>query len=189
MKMRFPKIRLTMALITLIGGPLLIGAPSTARATLGGPASSVADDAAQMKATEGVNRGRLTRDDEVVLEPPGAGGEVSLGLQVRADPAAALAVEHRHVDDPQAACGGTTAMSPGLDGCSDAHAATFARGPPDSVTELRNFCYQDVKVRPQAARDFRRGCSVGDRGAGLPRGGRGAGSATGSPSSLVVRYR
>jgi Protein of unknown function (DUF2844) len=58
MKMRFPKIRLTTALITLIGGPLLIGAPSTARATLGGPASSVADDAAQMKATEGVNLAR-----------------------------------------------------------------------------------------------------------------------------------
>jgi Protein of unknown function (DUF2844) len=37
------------------GGLLLIGAPSAARATLGEPAASVADDAAQMNATAGAN--------------------------------------------------------------------------------------------------------------------------------------
>jgi Protein of unknown function (DUF2844) len=55
-KNQLAKIRLPVALFGI--GLVLIGAPSTARATLGGPASSVADDAAQMKATEGINIAR-----------------------------------------------------------------------------------------------------------------------------------
>jgi hypothetical protein len=40
------------------------------------------------------------RNHEVVLEPPGPAGELRLGLEIRADTAAALAVEDRNVDDP-----------------------------------------------------------------------------------------
>jgi hypothetical protein len=49
------KILPFLNVVLVVGGLLLIGAPSAARATLGGPASSVADDAAQMNATDGAN--------------------------------------------------------------------------------------------------------------------------------------
>jgi len=52
------KIRPFMNVAMIAGGLVSIGAPSIARATLGEPAASVAADAAQMNATEGVNTAR-----------------------------------------------------------------------------------------------------------------------------------
>ncbi len=44
--------------------------------------------------------GGTARHDEMVLERPGPGGELGLGLEVGADTAAALTVEQRHVGYP-----------------------------------------------------------------------------------------
>ncbi len=52
-------------------------------------------------AAAAVARRRRARDDEMVLEAPGVGGEPRLGLQIRPDPAGPLAVEDRDVGDPQ----------------------------------------------------------------------------------------
>ena len=52
------KIRLSMTVLFFAGSLLLIGPPSIAHATLGQPAASVAADAAQMNASEGVNTAR-----------------------------------------------------------------------------------------------------------------------------------
>ncbi len=49
------KILPFLNLALLAGGLILIGAPSSARATLGEPAASVAADASQMNATAGAN--------------------------------------------------------------------------------------------------------------------------------------
>ncbi len=51
-------IRRLIPMLFFAGSLLLIGLPSIARATLGGQAASVAADAAQMNASEGVNTAR-----------------------------------------------------------------------------------------------------------------------------------
>ena len=52
------EIRRSITMLFLAGSLLLMGLPSIATATLGGPAASVAADAAQMNASEGVNTAR-----------------------------------------------------------------------------------------------------------------------------------